>query len=149
MKTKMMKKLISVVCAAALTTSCSAMSVGAVPIQISQADWEQGYAISNALLKCAEEVAVWGCVFDQCTDLADEIEEFLNGTAYTALLSEISENTKADFLREFYDILDDLRSEELERRERGTTEAFDNLHAVSDLIEEHIDEENTSEEHIN
>ena len=149
MKTKMMKKLISVVCAAALTTSCSAMSVGAVPIQISQADWEQGYAIAYALSERAEEVGGLGYDVDDCTNLADEIEEFLNGTAYTALLSEISENTKADFLREFYNVLDDLRSEELEQRERGIIGACNQLPHILNLIEEHIDEENTSEEHIN
>ena len=138
MRRRMLTKLISIVCAAALATSCAAMSVGAVPIQISQADWVQGHDIANALLERAEEVGGYGCVFEDCIDLADEIEEFLNGTAYNALFSEISDETKVDFLEGFYNVLDSLRSDDLKTRKIGIGAADNYLSHVLDLMEEHI-----------
>ena len=102
MKTKIMKKLISVVCALAIATSCVSVSVGAVPVTTAQVDWAKGYNRASELVEHADEVRSNGHLVSESNALADAIEEFLNGAEYNTLFSEISDEKKDDLVHCIY-----------------------------------------------
>ena len=138
MKTKMMKKLISVVCAAAMATSCAAISVGAAPIVISQADWIQGYSRAIDLNYLVHSVGDNGHSFNECADLADKLEEFFNGAVCTEAVYGSQDLHQNDFAGNVNYVLTHLRSHDIEQRRLGTGAAVDNLHDIAVCIGTHI-----------
>ncbi len=138
MKRNLLTKLISAVCAAALTTSCTAMSVGAVPIQISQTDWEQGYSRAYELVGRAHEVADHDNPLHECDALASDLEEFFNGVICNVVISETNYEKQADFLNKFACILNNIGEINLEQRFLGVGCAINCLYDIADLIEQHM-----------
>ena len=138
MKTKILTKLISVVCAAAISTSCVFMSVGAAPAVIVQADWKQGFYKATELRNLVHIVEDNGFSFDDCADLANELKEFFSEQICTAAVFNSDSTYKEAFEENINYTLNKLRSPDEEQRKEGATAAIDNLYAVSDLIEEHI-----------
>ena len=137
MKTKIMKKLISVVCALAIATSCVSVSVGAVPVTTAQVDWAKGYNRASELVEHADEVRSNGHLVSESNALADAIEEFLNGAEYNTLFSEISDEKKDDLVKKFDSALDDLRSNDVEKRQWGIYTSIVSLVSVVELMEPH------------
>lgn len=136
MDTKIFKKLIAAVCAATMATSCAAMSVGAAPAIILQAeDWAQGYNRAMELNDLVHDVSANGCDFDACSALADELEEFFNGMLCTVAVYGSQSVYKDAFAGNIVYILTNLRSPDLGQRQLGTGAAIDNLHDVAELIE--------------
>ncbi len=137
MKTKIMKKLISVVCALAIATSCVSVSVGAVPVTTAQVDWAKGYNRASELVEHADEVRSNGHLVSESNALADAIEEFLNGAEYNTIFSEISDEKKDDLVKKFDSALDDLRSNDVEKRQWGIYTSIVSLVSVVELMEPH------------
>ena len=147
MKTKMMKKLISLACAAAMATSCTAMSVGAVPIAaMSQEDWEEGrnrarnlLNRANELIKQTRDVKNYGYCSDKCQKLADELEAFFRSVVYveaTCYFPYMCREESAAY------ILNKLRSHYPENWWQGAEQATGYLAVVVANIENHIDAPN-------
>ena len=147
MKTKILTKLISAVCVAALTTSCAVISVGAVPpkgqTEQTAIDWKQEIVYLNNLIYTAEQVKNNGYTADECSDLVNDSINFLNGAACNKITEDI-ENIEGLYDREdtltsiccplgVYNIA--LKSNELQMRKLGVNGLINISSAIIKLIE--------------
>ena len=139
MKNKMLKKLISIVFAAAMATSCVSMSVGAAPaVVITAADWEQGYNRAKDLNDLAHHVYNNGYSFDDCLDLANQLEDFFNGMVCTVAVYSSQSTYKNAFEENVDYLLNRLRSTDEEERSLGMGAVIDNLYDVTECIQEQM-----------
>ena len=137
MKRKILTKLISIVCALAMATSCAAMSVGVMSVAASEIiNWAQQRDTANALADRARGVFDNGSPLDDCRALADDIEAFSHRNAYHIL---VENGLYEDGI--IY-ILEHLRSDDLSQRELGLGYAIDHFSDIAEFSENHIDAQN-------
>ena len=130
----MMKKLISVVCALAMATSCAAMSVGVMSVAASEIiNWTQERNRANLLSDHARVVFGNGSSLYDCRALADDIEAFSHRNAYHTLVQ--NDGLYGDGI--LY-ILEHLRSDDLNQRESGLGYAIDHFSDIAEFSENHI-----------
>lgn len=137
MKIKMLKRMISIVFAVAMATSCVAMSVGAAPEPaiIAQIDWAQGYDRAVELNDLAHDIDDNGTDFDACSALADELEEFFNEVVCAVAVYDSQSAYKNTFAGNVNYVLNHLRSVDVEQRSLGVGAAIDNLYDIADCIQ--------------
>ncbi len=141
MKRKILTKLISVVCALALTTSCVSVSVGAVPIETkAQVNWKEIRNIVKGLLDRAEALKMSNASVEECSNLADGIANFAQRKEFGDIVSGIQ--NKGDWIAtlSFFIIVDfSLRDEEdVAVRKVGIRMATTFLPDIIELIEQHM-----------
>lgn len=150
MKTKIVKKLISIVCAATMATSCVSMSVGAVPkdeateqAATEQAvNWKQEVELLKELINVAESVKNKDCVVGDCESLVDQIHDFMNRDGYKAFLEFVhsSDDTLVKgaatslFLMPAV-AMTELKSGDKQQRRYGSSTAIDYFNLVIEIIE--------------
>ena len=123
MKTKMMKKLISVVCALAMATSCAAMSVGASPNNI-----------AGVLMYRVHAVEAGGFDMLACYNLANELEAFFNSDLCINAVFGSGWTYKDGFAENVSFVLNHLRSNNWADRQAGAGQAIDNLGTIAEVI---------------
>ena len=145
MKTKILTKLISVVCAAAIATSCTAMSVGAVPPKgqtetKAQVNWKEICDIAKGLLDRAEALKMSNASVEECSNLADDIANFAQRAEIGDIVSGIQNKGDWIAILSFLIIVDvPLRDEEnLDMRKVGIRMATTFLPDIIALIEQHM-----------
>ena len=147
MKRKILTKLISAVCAAAIATSCTAMSVGAVPPkgQDEQAeqtkpgiDWTQSRDRAKELLSRAQELRAAGGDMSAFQAFAGDFNKFfssdqcIEGLLASNSISIYEVGMSVSIVSSF------LKSDSLEKRQNAAYMAADDLANILKLIEEHI-----------
>lgn len=142
MKTKMMKKLISAVCAAAMATSCTVMSVGAVPPkgQTEQEEiivnWGQEREVLKGFIETAKQIKDTGFAVNDCNVLANDVENFLNGAACHKITEDTNDELgQLAIFGGFTLHVDQLRSDDLEVRKNGIQGIIDFIPMIIELIQ--------------
>ncbi len=153
MKRKMLTKLISAVCAVALTTSCTAMSVGAVPkgeateqmATEQEINWEKELEDIRELLDVAKTVKNANCPVEDCQSLADRIYNFMGRDEYKALLELV--HSVDDKILDEEEVsrlslalmpelaVTELRSDKVQERRYGSSRAIDYFNCIIKIIE--------------
>ena len=153
MKTKMTKKLISIVCALTMVTSCISISVEAVPkgeateqlATEQEINWEKELEDIRELLDVAKTVKNENCLVEDCQSLADRIYNFMGRDEYEALL-ELVHSVDDKILDEeevsrlsltLMPVLavTELRSDKVQERRYGSSRAIDYFNCIIKIIE--------------
>lgn len=136
MKTKMVKKLISIVCVAIMATPCVSGPIGGMSVWASLVvDWAQERQTAIGLIEYAHDVGNNGWLQNDCRDLALRIREFLNEPGCDAIFLEPGNDI---FLQELDIAIEKLMSHNLEERQFGVGFAINTLHEVAEIFEQHI-----------
>lgn len=144
----MMKKLISIVCALTMATSCISMSVGAVPkgaVTEQEINWEKELEDVRELLDVAKTVKNENCLVEDCQFLADRINNFMGRDEYEALL-ELVHSVDDKILDEeevsrlsltLMPVLavQELKADKLQERRYGSSRAIDYFNCIIKIIE--------------
>ncbi len=141
MKTRMLTKLISVVCVLALTTSCMAMAVGASPPieQAKQTNWEEELDVALELINDLKGLRESGYKLEDCESLVDRIEDFFKGTACKKTVSEMENKGEKIILKGDIELaLKELRANSIEKRIHGFGYVVDYLYDISEMLAQHI-----------
>ncbi len=123
MKRKMLTKLISLVCALALTTSCAVMSVGASPNNI-----------AGVLMYRVRALEAGDFDMLACQTLANELEAFFNSDLCTNAVLGSEWAYKYSFAENVSFVLNHLRSNNWADRQAGAGQAIDNLGTIAEVI---------------